>query len=388
MPTGYDSSLAENEQQELLKFYLQPNTLNATAKQFHVTVLYVRKLLNKFNIPEHTKEVTYAIRNMHSRRTCLEKYGTEYAAQSSVVKEKIKQINLEKYGAESYFASEDFKIKAKQTAQDRFGVDYFSQADTVRNKIINTNIERYGGNAPACSEDVRCKMYNTTKERYGAEHALQAKEIQQRMQQNNLLKFGSQQVFNSVVVQQKIKQTNLERYGAENPFASEQIKQKIKTANLECYGVENPSQANCIKEKKKETFYNNYGMFHAPSKRYVFDNVYFDSFPELCFYLYHFKNGYNIKREPVALDYYYDGNIYKYYPDFSVDDVLYEIKGDHFLCEDGSWQNPFDRDSTELMETKHQCAVKNNVKILYGDDYEKYINWFNECGYKKEDFHC
>ena len=40
----------------------------------------------------------------------------------------------------------------------------------------------------------------------------------------------------------------------------------------------------------------------------------------------------------------------------------------------------------ELYEAKHQWAIKNNVEILYSKDYQKYIDWFYDNGYKKEDF--
>ena len=38
------------------------------------------------------------------------------------------------------------------------------------------------------------------------------------------------------------------------------------------------------------------------------------------------------------------------------------------------------------MEAKHQCALQNNVKILYKDDYQQYLDGFKAAGYKKEDF--
>lgn len=120
--------------------------------------------------------------------------------------------------------------------------------------------------------------------------------------------------------------------------------------------------------------------------RYAFKNNAFDSFPELCFYLYYFKKGINIRRKVDRIAYLVENKLHYYYPDFQIDKQLYELKGPQFLTEDGKWCNPYNHNQDDLFEAKHQCALVNNVIILYEKDYQKYIDWFNESGYKKEDF--
>jgi hypothetical protein len=77
----------------------------------------------------------------------------------------------------------------------------------------------------------------------------------------------------------------------------------------------------------------------------------------------------------------FEGKTHKYFPDFKVGTVLYEIKGDHFF-RDGKMVCPYrDKkwsDEQYLLEcakyeAKHQCMLKNNVVILTSKDYEKYI---------------
>ena len=69
---------------------------------------------------------------------------------------------------------------------------------------------------------------------------------------------------------------------------------------------------------------------------------------------------------------------HQYWPDFLVDGQLFELKGDQFLKEDGTWQNPYDHSLDALYEAKHQCAITNNVKILYYKDYKKYLDYIKQ----------
>ena len=115
-------------------------------------------------------------------------------------------------------------------------------------------------------------------------------------------------------------------------------------------------------------------MYHSPRLLYIYQDIYFDSFPELCLYMYCINNNIHIIREPVELSFEFEGKISHYYPDFLVENQLIEIKGDHFLTENNTWYNPFDHSEDKLFEAKYQCAIQNNVKILYNKDYQKYID--------------
>ena len=68
-------------------------------------------------------------------------------------------------------------------------------------------------------------------------------------------------------------------------------------------------------------------------------------------------------------------NEHRYFPDFILDDEFIEIKGDYFFKEDGTMCNPFDHSQDDLFEAKHQCMIKNNVKILTSIDYNFYISY-------------
>jgi hypothetical protein len=67
--------------------------------------------------------------------TCLVKYGTKNAFQSSEVQEKYKSNFKEKYGVENPFLNEDIKNKATQSIIKKFGTKLASQNKQVSNKI-------------------------------------------------------------------------------------------------------------------------------------------------------------------------------------------------------------------------------------------------------------
>ena len=167
----------------------------------------------------------------------------------------------------------------------------------------------------------------------------------------------------------------------------QKIEEKRKQTCLKKYKVEHISQLKEIKKKKENTYFKHYGVKnysqtkeaqHDRKSRYFYDNLNFDSYPELCFYIYCKDFNLNIKRTPSFLEYTFEGQIHKYFPDFEIDGKYYEIKGNQFLTKDGKWQNPFDHSLDKKYEAKRQCAIKNNVIILYSKDYQKYIDYIEE----------
>lgn len=101
-------------------------------------------------------------------------------------------------------------------------------------------------------------------------------------------------------------------------------------------------------------------------KHYIYDNISFDSLPELNFYKYCKRVGYDIKRGPT-LAFYVDGKKHHYNVDFIVNGALIEIKGDHLINEDGSWRIPY-KNATEkqqeIAKAKYECAIQNSVYII------------------------
>lgn len=235
--------------------------------------------------------------------------------------------------------------KRKQTCLNEFGVENPSQNIQSKQKREQTCLEKYKTKNPLANSEIRNKCKDTCKNKYGKETFL-ASEIGQQTFRKNMLK----------------------KYGVENYSQLDESKGRL-SKHLSTV-VENYYQNN------KE----NWAQLHS-RKLYQFKNQTFDSFPELCFYIYSIDKGLNIFRNTKSFSYHYREKDYQYFPDFEVIDksgksIFYEIKGSQFLTENNKWCNPFDHNQDELYEMKHQCALKNNVQIIY--DYQKYIDYVKQ----------
>lgn len=111
------------------------------------------------------------------------------------------------------------------------------------------------------------------------------------------------------------------------------------------------------------------------AKKYIFDGELFDSAYELCFFIKHKEQGDSIEREPCFFEYLdNDNKKHLCFPDFKLNNVLIEIKGEHFL-KDGKWINPYSKIQDGILELKRQCLLQNNVKILYYNDIKDCIDY-------------
>lgn len=116
-------------------------------------------------------------------------------------------------------------------------------------------------------------------------------------------------------------------------------------------------------------------IFLKNKKKYTFKNIKFDSVPELAYYIWLSDNNISFEYQPnISFEYEYDGKTHIYYPDFKVNEEYIELKGSHFF-ENGKMINPYDRTQDGLYAAKHQCMIKNNIKIITDyNQYEDYVN--------------
>ncbi len=132
--------------------------------------------------------------------------------------------------------------------------------ELMKEKVKQTNLQKYGVEYPMQSKEIKQKAKQTTLEHYGVEFAFQDKEIRDKKDKNFEEKHGVKNPQQVQEFKEKTKKTNLKKYGSENVFGSTKIKEEIKKINLKNYGVENPSQLQIIKDKKKQTVYSHYGV--------------------------------------------------------------------------------------------------------------------------------
>ncbi|MGI0075915.1 MAG: DUF7487 domain-containing protein [Nitrosopumilaceae archaeon] len=138
--------------------------------------------------------------------------------------------------------SSDRITKIKQTNLERYGAENPFQLKEIQDKIKQTNLKKYGVDNPLKSEKVKEKIKQTNLERYGAENPQQNKAVQDKIKQTNLKKYGVEWNIISTQSREKQKQTNLKKYGTEWNIASEKSREKRKKTCLEKYGVKNTSQ--------------------------------------------------------------------------------------------------------------------------------------------------
>ena len=267
-------------------------------------------------------------------------------------------------------------VKQRQTLLERYGVTNLAKDPAHIEKIKRAWKER----------DIKSKMLKKRKatllERYGTENInCEAWKIQ-KDKETRLRKYGNENYNN----REKYFETCKQRYG-ECVNSTDWKKEKIKASCRVKYGKDTVQTYGS--EERKKLMLQKYGVeFYTQTQeaqkyrrnRYTFENETFDSIPEFAFWKYWKDKNCEIRRLPCKFKYTLNDAVHYYFPDFEVIDEneqhqYYEIKGDQFLKEDGTWQNPFDHSLDNLYEAKHQCALKNGVEILYSKSYQMYINY-------------
>lgn len=329
--------LTEQEELNLIEYY-QSHSDDNTARTFHChfdpTII---RLLDKYNVKRHTKEENKALRAILFSQATRKKFDPD--TEQQII---------------SYYSEHSSKATATKFHTKAY--------------IIDRIIQRHGIETHTKEDNVKLgvqKGKKTCLKHFGVDSPLKNKDVLNRLQQTNIKRYGNICSAQGEEIASKIKQTMIAKYGTENAFESDICKEKTKQTMIERYGVDHAHMCKAV---------------------YIFNEERFDSFPELCFYMYHVKNSIEIERNPKPLEYIINGEMHKYYPDFKVNDKLVELKGDQFLNDNGVWYNPYDKTTSYLYEAKYHCAVENSVTILYSADYQKYLDWFKKSGYNKDDF--
>ena len=216
------------------------------------------------------------------------------------------------------------------------------------------------------------------------------------MKQHNLETYGVEWHIAAPEIREKSRQTFQENYGVDNPFASKEIIEQIKLHNLENYGVEHNWQREDVKQQIRDTNRRLYGYESAMQNPEIrsrmmsnikYDGKSFDSYPELCFYVWLVDNDIQFEFQPkTSFEYVFDGKLHTYCPDFKVGDMYFEIKGDHFF-KNGKMICPFqysDWDDQRYVyecdkyEAKHKCMLQNDVIILKSNEYMMFVEYVSQ----------
>lgn len=168
-------------------------------------------------------------------------------------------------------------------------------------------------------------------------------------------------------------------------YSSTELHESIKQTNLKIYGVTCvlALQENIL--KTQQYIDDNFDkIILRIRKQYTYNNIHFNSLPELALYIWLTDNNIKFEYQPKNKKLLYvdiKNKQHKYYPDFYLIgcNLLIEIKGDnHFDKITGKMINISDRSKDYIAEAKYQCMIENNVVIYKQDKYSQFIEYCNK----------
>ena len=202
--------MTQELEKELVEFYLAPNSAREIERKYGVNWYQLKKILAKYNIPQHSKSDAYKLRDERTKEVCLERYGTVNPAALPEIKDKIKQTMLDRYGVEYVGQAEISKQKMKEVFLEKYGVDHYSKTEEFKQYIAENK------------DNITAKVKATFLERYGVDNALKVPEFQNKRTNTVIAKYG-QSNFNN---RKKARETALKRYGTTNIFAVPEVQAK------------------------------------------------------------------------------------------------------------------------------------------------------------------
>jgi hypothetical protein len=113
-----------------------------------------------------------------SKKALIEKYGKDFfkiigemsqnkhSDEIRMIKEKRIKTNIERFGVENTFQSDEKKRKIKNTNYERYGDEYYIKTDEFREKSEKTCIEKYDSTNPMTNIDIKNKVILTKRDNY------------------------------------------------------------------------------------------------------------------------------------------------------------------------------------------------------------------------------
>lgn len=317
------------------------------------------------------------------KETVKEKYGVDCILKSKEIQEQIKSTNKEKYGTENVFASEKIKSRIKETMKKRYGVEHALQYGEFLEKCNKTKLERFGTLAISALPEIKEKLKRAHLKKYGVVHSSKSDVVKTKIAKTNLERYGYTAAAKNEKIRKKLsiamkanfsnkerrkqilekrEKTSIQKYGY--TAAAKRAETRKKLSSIMITHFSNPKRKKEILEKRYKTNLKRYGVSGAVTFRYLYKNIKFDSSWELAFYCYNLSLNKPIKRCTKSFEYEFEGVNHMYFPDFEIENKIFEIKGDHFFNEEGLMICPFNRAKDGLFQAKQQCGLKNNVAFI------------------------
>ena len=302
--------------------------------------------------------------------TCIDRYGVPHYASNKERYEQRCDAMEKKYGVRNVFALDSTKETIRQTKKDKYGDEKYTNVQLMR----KNRYEKYDGKWE--SDEAKQKRKQSFIDHYGVDHNMKSAEGLKAYEDSVERKYGNgiRNISQVESVKQKKIETCRKNYGVDYTFQSPVIQHISQETCKNLYGVQFPMQNHDIRKKARS--------------KYFYDNQWFDSAPEIAFYIWLTDNCIEFEHEPVpGLQYEVDNSVHVYFPDFKVSDMYFEIKGDQFFDENGKLIDPYHKINEEVLHQKQQCMIDNNVVVLKSLEYKMFVLYVKQtygCNYLKQ----
>lgn len=254
-------------------------------------------------------------------------------------------------------------------------------------KFSNTMNERYGGIGNA-SEIIFTKQKQSMLENYGVEFPLQSKDLGKNAWTEKAFEKGRQTLYEKTGYYNNWDNPNIGGIGRELSHTKEAINkaQMSRENTISNYPGGKEAFYKEVASKAKDTidnypegrdkFYSNRQSKSNKCRKYIYNELSFDSSWELAFYIYNIDNNNDIvKCDSQHFTYYYNDKVYYYFPDFILNGEYIDIKGDHFVNSEGVLVSVYKNTNLDKLKCKYKCIIDNNVKLLFYNDIKPILNY-------------
>ena len=230
-----------------------------------------RTVVDKYgSLEEFNKHKIIKAKNTNKLR-----YGVENPQSLNCIKEKTKKTCLERYGAESFLQSDqykqtfdeirktdEYKKKVRNsyelTMRKKYGEDWGKYAT---NKMIEAYRDKTGYDFPSQDPDVQKKVAETNQKRYGKDRPMQNEKIKHKAIDTWKSKYGHDGIDKQNLID-KTRRTMMERYRVEHVFQNGPLREKMYLDYKERTGYNYPSQNPEVQKKIQESCQEKYGVDH------------------------------------------------------------------------------------------------------------------------------
>lgn len=211
--------------------------------------------------------------------TVREKYGVPNVAQAAEIRVLLKEnnnsqnpvavsrrkaTNKARYGHENPFGGESVKQRIREVMVDRYGAPTPQQVPEIFAMTQQTIRDQHGGKHLFETEEFHKQSVETSRKHFGTDHPMQSLEGQRLWQEGTMEKLGVANPLLDPGIWQKSYDANLLNHGGIHSQQCPDVLEKAKVTWMEKYGVDNPSKAEEVKIRIKDVWMGKYGVPFPP----------------------------------------------------------------------------------------------------------------------------